>query len=815
MMTRNSITLFLILFPFLVFAQQRSVIYGTVKDENGKPLALVSISIAGTSTGTKSNDQGEYELSVPSDSVVKINFVFVGYKTQTITTKLQQGEQRKIDQRFSKKSVDLNEVVIQSDEERRSSITKIDPKLLANLPSASGSFEAILKTLPGVTSNNELSSQYNVRGGNFDENLVYVNDVEIYRPFLIRSGQQEGLSFINSDMVSGVKFSAGGFDAKYGDKLSSVLDITYKKPRDFGGSVSAGLLGEAISLEGTSKSRRTTYLLGVRHKTNKYLLSSLDTKGEYQPSFVDVQTYITYDLSTAWEIGFLGNYSRNKYSLVPEDRETTFGTFNELLRLRIFFEGQEVDQYESGFGALTATYSPNNNLSLKFISSVYNTLEEEKFDIEGSYIFDEIEADFGKETFGQVKANRGIGGYLNHARNYLDATISNLEHKGTWSKRKNLLQWGVKYQNEIINDRISEWNLIDSAGHAQSGNEEVILLHDVVKAKISLNTNRYSSYIQNSFFLSDTNSITLTVGVRTSYWDYNEELNVSPRVTVSIKPEWKRDVLFRASVGYYYQPPFYREIRDLSGKLNPDPKSQQSIHYVIASDYNFTAFGTRKFKFISEFYYKDLRNLIPYEVDNVRIRYYANNTSKGYAAGVDFKVNGEFVKDLESWFSLSFLTIQEDVNGDFYYLQDQEGNDSLRIEPGYIPRPTDQRVNFSIFFQDKLLKDPSVKVHLNSVFGSRLPFGPPDFNRYKDTLRMPPYWRVDIGFSKEFIGPRSGGTSKIWKFKSLMLYAEVFNLFKRSNTVSYLWITDVQNQQYAVPNYLTSRQLNLRVVAKF
>ncbi len=815
MLRKGILSILITAFTQLLFAQQRASIYGYVKDDKGKNMPLVSVSVEGSSLGTKSDENGFYELTLPSDSDLSIAYIYIGYQTVHRKIRLKPGERLRIDEQIKQGSVNIREAVVQSDEERRSSISKIDPKLISNLPSASGSFEAILKTLPGVSSNNELSSQYNVRGGNFDENLVYVNDIEIYRPFLVRSGQQEGLSFINSDMVSGVRFSAGGFDAKYGDKLSSVLDINYKKPRDFGGSVSAGLLGGSVSLEGTNKNRRASYLLGVRQKSSRYVLNSLDTQGDYLPSFTDIQAYITYDINTDWEIAFLGNYSRNKFSLVPESRETTFGTFNEVLRLSIFFEGQEIDQYESSLAAVSTSYRPNDKLSLKFITSAYNSYEQETFDIAAQYIFDEIESDFGKETFGQVKANRGVGSYMNHARNFLDARIVNIEHKGSYQFQKNFYQWGLKVQNEQINDKLSEWNLIDSAGHSLPNDPDRILMQDLVKAKINLNTNRYSGFVQNTFAFADSNQVNLTVGIRASYWDYNNELNVSPRATLSTKPNWERDVIFRASFGYYYQAPFYRELRSFDGKLNPNPQSQRSIHYVLASDYNFRAFGGRKFKFISELYYKQMKNIIPYEIDNVRIRYYANSKADAYTVGADFKINGEFVRDLESWFSLSILQTREDIIGDFYFLKDQSGMDSAKIEPGYIPRPTDQRVNFSIFFQDNLTKDPSFKVHLNALFGSSLPFGPPDFNRYKDTLRMPPYWRVDIGFSKEFIGTRIGGTKKLGPLKSLMIYAEVFNLFKRSNTISYLWITDVRNAQYAVPNYLTSRQLNLRLVARF
>jgi outer membrane receptor protein involved in Fe transport len=382
-------------------------------------------------------------------------------------------------------------------------------------------------------------------------------------------------------------------------------------------------------------------------------------------------------------------------------------------------------------------------------------------------------------------------------------------HKG------NLLLWGLRYQNEQINDQLSEWNLIDSAGYALSNSAQMIELKDVIRTKIKLNTNRVNGFIQNSFSFNSDKSLQLTTGIRATYWDYTKELNLSPRITLSFHPKWKQDWVFRASTGLYYQPPFYRELRNYDGTLSTNPAAQKSIHYVLAADKQFISFGGRKFKFISEMYYKQMDQIIPYEVDNVRIRYYANDKAKAYAKGIDFKVNGEFVKDLESWFSLSFMSTQEDIYNDKINIKDVSGIDSAIIYPGYIPRPTDQRFNFSVFFQDNFKNDPSFKVHLNVVFGARLPFGPPDFARYKDTLRMPPYWRADVGFSKEFVSKKNGGTAQIGPFKSLMLYGEVFNLFKRSNTISYLWIRDVNAQQYAVPNYLTSRQINIRLVGKF
>jgi len=808
--------IFIIVFTVNAQAQKKSIVIGTIKDEESRVMPLVTVSLDGSNIATQSDEQGNYRLIIPySDTTVNIQFAYIGYETIKRKVTISSTKINQVDLQFTRKNILIKEVIVLSQEERNSTITKIDAKLISNLPSASGNFEAILKTLPGVRSNNELSSQYNVRGGNFDENLVYVNDVEIYRPFLVRSGQQEGLTFINAEMVSSVKFSAGGFDAKYGDKLSSVLDIKYKKPKNFGGSVAAGLLGSSINIEGTNKNRRLSYLFGVRQKSTRYVLGTLDVDGDYQPSFYDIQTYLTYDINTDWEISFLGNLNINNYIVIPQSRETTFGSFNEVLRLSIDFQGEERDKYQSMMGALTASYHPNNNLNLKFISSRFITDERETFDIEGRYVFDEIENDFGKETFGQVKANRGIGGFLNHARNFLQASVQSFEHKGEFQNGDRYWNWGVKYQREIIDDRLSEWTLIDSADYAVPNLDNSIVLQDVVKAKINLSTNRINGFVQHTLPLSKNQDLRLVIGARATYWDYTKEFNASPRATISYQPKWEKDWVFRASVGSYYQPPFYRELRNYDGKLSTNPASQHSMHYVLAADHQFLAFGGRKFRLISEVYHKQMTNVIPYEIDNVRIRYYANEKADAYTTGLDLKVNGEFVKDLESWFSVSILQSKENLKNDFYFIQDQNGVDSAKVFPGYIPRPTDQRINFSIFFQDKLTKDPSVKVHLNVVFGSRLPFGPPDFNRYKDTLRMPPYWRADIGFSKEWLGVKMGGKSKIGPFKSIILFAEVFNLFKRSNTISYLWIRDVRAQQFAVPNFLTSRQINLRLMGRF
>jgi len=821
------------IYSSLAFSQNEAVVFGQVTDTTGKPIEVVNVSLKGLPTGKSTNEQGRYELKVPAGERLTLVVSHLGYENSLYSLKLKAGERYELNVSMKSLATQIPEVKIEDQQARQSTFTRIDPKTTSVIPTSGEGVFAIVKTLPGVSSNNETSSQYNVRGGNYDENLVYVNDIEIYRPFLVRAGQQEGLSFVNSDLVSSLLFSAGGFDARYGDKMSSVLDITYKRPKEFGGSVTASLLGGAMHLEGASKNNRFTFLFGARQRTNKYVLTSLDTKGEYQPRFTDIQALLSYDASDKLTFELLGNYNRNKYTFVPKDRETDFGTINEALRLTVYFDGQEVNSFETGMGALAATWRPKNNLKLKFIASAFNSFEKETFDISGEYWLDQLENNFGSENLGEVKFNRGVGAYLHHARNYLSATVANAEHKGKLTMNKFNILWGVKYQHEYVNDELNEWNLIDSAGYSipQQPADEITLKY-VYKAKNILSTNRYTGYVEQDWSFSDSSNFSLNYGARFNYWDLNKQFLFSPRATVSYQPDWKkRNFLFRFSTGYYYQPPFYRELRDLYGNINYDIKAQKSIHFVLGSDYNFTVWK-RPFKLVAEVYYKLMDNLIPYEIDNVRIRYYAENNARGYATGLDLKVNGEFVKGVESWFSMSIMQTQEDIKDDFYYDRyNSDGEkivpgytlndvavDSIRYEPGYIPRPTDQRVNFGVFFQDYVPKVPSLKVHLNMLFGTGLPFGPPSYERYKDTLRIPPYRRVDIGFSYQLLGEKKklvGPKNPLKYLNSVWLSVEVFNLLQVNNTISYLWIADVSGRQYAIPNYLTARQLNVKLIARF
>ena len=808
------LTLFLSL-SFLGFGQ---TINGIITDENKQILPAVNIAILNERIGVVSAHDGSYSINLSPNRSVIIAFSFIGFQLEKIRIPmLKKGQVYTLNIQLKAASTLLGDVIVTDQKSRKESFSRIKPKHVSVLPGNSGGIEAILKTLPGVSSANELSSQYSVRGGNFDENLVYVNGIEVYRPFLVRSGQQEGLSFVNTDMVSSILFSAGGFDAKYGDKMSSVLDITYKRPRKNAASLQISLLGASAYAEGTNKNGRLAYLIGARHKTNKYLFSAMDTKADYTPKFYDLQTFINYEISTDWQISFLGNISKNKYTMVPKNRDTEFGTVNEALKLRIYFEGQEVDKYETYFGALSSTYQPNTELQLQFTTSAFSTFEQENFDILGEYWLYQLDNNMGSDDFGDVAFDRGVGKYLNHARNSLNARVINFSHKGNYNKEALKVAWGFRLQKEEIEDKISEWNLIDSAffnfPHPDdsiglpSNPDQQIVMSELLKTEINLSSYRNSGYMQVS---KDIGNLTLNAGTRGSYWTYNEELLLSPRASLAYAPIWEKDVVFRAASGIYYQSPFYRELRTPEGTLNSNIKAQKSTHYVLGADYLFYKWG-RPFKWITEVYYKDLKNLIPYKVDNVRIQYLANDLSNGYASGIDMKVNGEFVSGVESWASLSIMKTEEDIVGDTKV--DANGN---IVEVGFIPRPTDQRVNFSMFFQDYIPGNPNYKMHLNMVYGTGLPFGPPNSEKYQDILRIPDYRRVDIGFSAVLKSADKQSKLK-WlnAFNSIWISAEVFNLLDINNTVSYLWVADVSGREYAVPNYLTSRQLNAKLILSF
>lgn len=838
---------FLIIFLFILcnlgIAQNQKVgmITGKVVDEKNQPIELVNISIAGQHGGTSTNAEGLYSLQVPAGKQVEIIFSFVGFKTDTAYIKVNAGEKLRVNRTIISIATELGSVLIEDRQIRNTNLTRIDPHTVNALPTASGGIEALLKTM-GVVSNNELSSQYSVRGGNYDENLVYVNDIEIYRPFLVRTSQQEGLSFLNSDLVSSILFSAGGFEAKYGDKLSSVLDIKYKHPTKFAASATASLLGASAHVEGVSKNKKFTYLAGARYKTNQYLLNALETKGSYKPVFLDFQSLLTYALTDKLELSVMSYISSNNYTLIPQSRETKFGTYFTPLRLTMYFDGQEVDKYESRMGAITLSQKVNNHLQIKWIGSAYDSKESESYDIIAAYRIAELQNQPDANDSIEVLETKGEGGFFNHARNQLNMTVMNVENRYSYSKGKSYAFWGIKYQHEMINDHISEWQLLDSTGFSvpenngipgQSGNLTDFVLNYHLKTSASINSNRYTAFAQNTWSIhGDSTALAITTGVRFQYWDYNKQFLVSPRVSLSYKPQWEKDILIRFSAGYYYQPPFYRELRNLQGQINDSVrlKAQKSIQFVAGSDWNFMSWG-RPFKFVTEVYYKYLTDLIPYQVDNVRIQYLGINGSKGYAYGIDLKVNGDFVKGVESWASLSYMKTAENLYNDQYteyynaagetihigYTKDITPVDSALINPGYIPRPTDQRVTFGLFFQDFLPMNPTFKMNIGLYFGSGLPTGAPNTPLFTHTHRLPPYRRVDIGLSKQIIGgealqPKNG----IFKsFKSLWITAEILNLLQVNNTVSYTWVKDYNNNPYGVPNYLTPRQINIKIGAYF
>ncbi len=835
-----------------LFAQSSGTLKGVVKSaEDDVPLPYVNVKVTESGKGTFSDQEGRFELRLRTGKEHVIEVSHSGYKTARDTIHFREAQQEKrIEVKLELKEMKGVEIREKKVEDR--TMMRIPRKSVENVPTASGDFVAqTLSSQPGVAVNNELSSSYSVRGGNFDENLIYVNDVRIFRPFLVRSGRQEGLNFVNGDMVSSILFSAGGFEARYGDRMSSVLDIRYKRPKELKGSVEGGLLGGSVHLEGASDGYRFTGVGGIRYRQNAYLLNSLETQGEYRPDFTDAQAFFTYDVTDEFELGLLGHYSRNRYRFFPGQRQTSFGTINTPLQLSVAFPGAERDRFETVTGALTGTYRPNPDLELKGILSSFRSDEAVTFDIDGSYRLDQVENDLGSEEFGDVIQNRGIGAYHEHARNVLLSRIHSASHKGVLDLDERVWEWGVTYRYERIRDRLKEWEMLDSAGYSlphptdSLGYQDPSLqpdhaleLNRSVRSDIQMVNHRGSAYLQHTWSkdFQDTGSFDVTLGGRGQLWSRNEQLLLSPRASATLDPGWfsPNDTLagdrirFRLASGYYYQPPLYNEIRDLNGEIHEDVKAQRSIHVVLGGDYAFQAWN-RPFMFTTELYYKYMDDLNPYELDNVRIRYYANNRGQGYATGIDLKVNGEFIPGLESWASASIMKTEAKIAGDQYYRYfDQEGNevykggdaqiaDSTLEEPGYIPRPMDQRVNFAVFFQDELPRWPSYKVHLKGIYASGLPFGPPSFERRKDTLRMPAYRRVDIGFSKDLLHEDSKlKDKKFFKhFDSFLIRLNVFNLLNIRNTISQIWIRDVSGNRFAVPNRSTGRLFDLNLQLRF
>jgi outer membrane receptor protein involved in Fe transport len=801
---------FLLLAPCAFLCAQPLVrVTGVVLDTKSTPLQQVTVSVLGQQESTLSAEDGSYTIYSKTTSFT-LKYNYLGYKP--VLLKVNEKVAGRIVRNVSL-VVNINEleqVTVTNKQNQLSNTSTINIADLSSLPSVSGNFEAILKTLPGVSTNNELSSQYSVRGGNFDENLIYVNDVEISRPILIRNGQQEGLSFINGDLVSRAKFSAGGFEARYGDKLSSVLDVKYDRPDSNQYLLTTGFLGTSFSAK---QSANKSYLLfGLRYKNNNSILNKQDNKGSYSPNFGDLQFLYQYNFSNTFSINAIGSYNVGQFKLVPEDRETQFGTLDTQLRLNIAYNGQEIDSYRTAGGAITAIFSPKPNLAIKWINSYFETRERERFDIEGKYVFDELETGFSSAGFTAVRINRGIGTYLNYGRNNLNSKMVSSEIKADQNFDNHVFSWGIRIEQNRYKDELNEYHLTDSAGYILPYDSKKFYLEQSIKVANVVDIDNYTAFIQDSYSLSKNTDLQL--GVRAGLNSLSGQLLLSPRLLLAYRPQ-RDNKIIRFSAGVYQQPPSYRTIRAYDGSLNQNQKAQRSYNTSAGFDYAFDGLGTR-LKFSSEAYFKYADQLIPYVVDNIRIKYLSTEVAKGRTYGADFSIGGEFVKDLVSYFRLSFMKADQDIIGDSYLSKDANGNATL-IHPGYLKRPTDQRINFSVFFQDRLLKSPTYKVHLNLLYGSRLPIGAPQSDHYSDDFRIPAYKRVDIGFSKDFLDDFTVRKPKLIDryFSSFIAYFEVFNLLNINNTVSYLWLKDVDNVHYAVPNYLTGRQFNFKLILKF
>lgn len=798
-----SILLFFIL-GFGLSPLHAKVVHGIVRNSEGNPLDVVGVELVGTAEGTYTNPAGHFMLELPADTfkMVKLHFSLVGFKDTEKTLRVD-GDSVYVNVVMSVNNVELNsfDVVAQRKQETTVDVIKVD--VSKSVPSVSGDgVVSIVTTMPGVSSTNELSSQYSVRGGNYDENCVYVNSVEVYRPFLIRSGEQEGLSFINQDLVESVSFSSGGFGPEYGDKTASVLDVKYKTPSSFEGSASLSFLGASAYVG--SSSEKFSQVHGFRYKTSSYFLKSLETEGEYKPNFLDYQCFMTYRFTHKWELSFLGNISRNDYNFIPESKETSFGTLTDAKKVTFYFDGQEKDLFTTFFGSLSLKYKPSKRLSLALTGSSFHTSEKVTYDITSEYLIGAL------EPFSNVVSlNEGIGNFHEHARNFLDATVTSIAHIGSYELEKNKLKWGLTYQLEHVGEDVNEWEYRDSAGYSLPVNWNQMSLYDNLNGDLDEDMHRLSVFGQNAFtFYSNRTKMVLLGGFRASYWSFNKQFTVSPRVSMAWFPKGSKWG-FRFATGIYHQALFFKEMlkveRSEEGNvnlfLNHDVKSPRSTQIIAASDYYFRKWG-RPFKFTTELYYKYLDRIIPYKVDNMSITYLGENCADGFAFGGDVKLFGEFVPGTDSWISFSLMNTKENIYGD---------------GEGFLPRPTDQRFNISMFFQDYMPGFEKLKFNIKLVWSDGFPFTRPNEigNRYD--YRTKNYKRVDIGVAYQFIKGREKLLSRkafSW-MKSLSLNLDFFNLLGTKNVNSYYWISVVDNQQYAVPNYLTGRLFNFKIAVDF
>ena len=786
---------FLFLLFFAVphaFGQGKVKLSGRVIDDEQNPVLFAVVRIEGQAAGTTTDLQGRYKLEFNTADTVVVSFSMLGYETKKRTLIKPRGDLR-LNITLQTQRIDMGEVTVKEVRRQMNATQHLNAENLKRLPSTTGNaVEELVATQAGVSTHNELSSQYNVRGGSFDENSVYINGVEVYRPLLISSGQQEGLSVINSDMVENINFSAGGFEAKYGDKMSSVLDITYKKPKKFEATASASLLGAGIYVGYAKKGFSMTH--GVRYKTNQYMLGSLETKGEYSPRFLDYQTYLSWSPNRRWSVDFIGNISQNKYDFLPADRQTNFGTMQDVKSFRVYFDGKEEDLFRTLFGTLSLSHSFTDRTKLSLLASAFATKEQETYDIQGQYWLDET------NTTEQL----GVGTYMEHARNYLDANVKSLKLAFAHKPDGHDIQAGLTWRHETIKENSREWEMRDSAGYSIPHTGDRLDLIYNLRSANRISSNRLEMYGQDTWRFTNTKGgiFSFNYGLRLSYWSWNKEFLASPRVSLGIIPAFNDNFTFRIATGLYYQAPFYKELRDTvtahgstTVQLNRDIKSQRSFQVVVGGDYKFKLFD-RPFKFTTEVYYKALSNLIPYNVDNVRIVYYGGNIGTGYTTGIDFKLFGEFVEGTDSWISFSLMKAQQKVNGKSF------------------PQATDQRYNLNFFFSDFFPGSTRWKMTLKASIADGLPFGPPHTGLERMAFRAPAYKRVDIGMSYRLLDNEDRRNDKkfIRHFRNIWLGVDCFNLFDIANVSSYYWVTDVTNQQYAVPNYLTGRQINARIL---
>ncbi|WP_346433191.1 TonB-dependent receptor [Lutimonas zeaxanthinifaciens] len=818
MKTKLAIILFFVLCTQYIMGQT-ATLKGKVLDSINRPIENATVSIG--NLGTVTDVKGSYEIKVPANKNITVRYGHVSFNSFSKTFRIQRGKTLYFSPRLFSKTESIDEVIIIDERASTQGLVAIEGKTAQIIPSANQGIESVLKTLPGVNFNNELSTQYNVRGGSFEENLVYVNGIEIYRPFLVRSGQQEGLSFVNPELTQNVDFSAGGFQAKYGDKLSSVLDITYRKPSRFGASFEASFLGASASVEGLSKDEKFKVLVGARYRNNSLFLNSNDVDANFNPNFTDVQAYLSYDFTEKFSLDFLGSYSLNNYNMTPRSRQTNFGTLTNPLSLVVSYQGKEEDQYETLFGALKGNYIFSDNVSASLTASTYSTKEQEYYDILSFYGLGKVDANFGSDDFGDSNFVQSIGSQLDHARNNLKAQISNVKLTADWRLNSNLFEFGAKYQHENIKDRINEWQVVDSAGFSLRPpyllpvNDEPyepytgpIVPFININAENDVTIERLSGFAQWSrkSYIGD-HPVWYNLGVRAQHWTISgkglqsqDYTVVSPRGQFSIKPNWDHDMLFRVSGGLYYQPPFYRELRDSLGTVHPEVKAQKSVHIVLGHDYSFSLWN-RPFKLVSEVYYKNLTDVNPFTIDNVKIRYRAKNNAIAYAAGVDLRLNGEFVPGTESWFSIGYLQTEENID-----------------DRGYISRPTDQRFKFALLFQDYVPSVPSLKMYLNLVYNTGVPGGSPSYaDPYDYQNRLKAYFRSDLGISYIFVDLNNPPKANWQKsFKHLSAGLELFNMFDNQNTITNTWVRDISADRYvAIPNYLSGRVLNLKIAMRF